>query len=196
MLFVQLLNSLGVDRKVRRNMWYGRRVHIREESDIFIFLNNLSRHQCIWHIFDTKSQNFFKIRIWNTVQSTRHIFLKIFIYIQSLEWLENVFLHDIYIFFFLCIKSNSSNKKKMVNFFLGRKYYCFTMIRSKLNFFQDIFIIIFILNTTRYKLYLKKKKIKFLHYESVFARHSSILYISISMINLESWNDERCLCNQ
>lgn len=74
----------------------------------------------------------------------------------------------------------------MVNFFLGRKYYCFTMIRSKLNFFQDIFIIVFILNTTRYKLYLKKKKIKFLHYESVFARHSSILYISISMINLES----------
>lgn len=52
----------------------------------------------------------------------------------------------------------------MVNFFLGRKYYCFTiipfrtMIRSKLNFFQDIFIIVFILNTTRYKLYLKKKK--------------------------------------
>lgn len=80
----------------------------------------------------------------------------------------------------------------MVNFFLGRKYYCFTiipfrtMIRSKLNFFQDIFIIVFLLNTTRYKLYLKKKKIKFLHYESVFARHSSILYISISMINLES----------
>lgn len=73
----------------------------------------------------------------------------------------------------------------MVNFFLGRKYYCFTMIpfrtmiRSKLNFFQDIFIIVFILNTTRYKLYLKKKKIKFLHYESVFARHSSILYLDI-----------------
>lgn len=90
------------------------------------------------------------------------------LHLHSISWMAWKCFSSwyIYIFFFLCIKSNSSNKKKMVNFFLGRKYYCFTMIpfrtmiRSKLNFFQDIFIIVFILNTTRYKLYLKKKKNK------------------------------------